>query len=467
MKVMHYIYTLVIFLLVSICANATNLNEAKALYLKGDYAKALPAFKEQIKKTPKDAALNQWLGVCLYETGAIDESIAPLSYADSKSVIEASRYLAFIAYKQYRFSDAKSHIENYKASLTKANKAIPNEIETLLSQVINAENMLERVEKIQIIDSINVDKDKFFKFYKLSKESGSISDISILNSEFSASKPTIVYCPESKNQMIWAKNIAGKSTLVSTSMLSDGSWEKPHALSSNLNEGGNANYPYLMPDGITLYFANNGENSIGGYDIFITRKNGNDYFQPQNIGMPYNSPYNDYMFVIDEVTGIGWWTSDRNQIEGKVTIYIFITNESRINYSANTPNLINLAKINSIKDSWDKDSNYNNILKQLDIINSNKINPSASTFSITLPNGNVYTTFAQFNNNEAIVAMQEYLEALNKYNLTKEEIENLRKLYFNGDKSIAQRILEMENSILTQHKELIRLRNIVISLESK
>ena len=466
-KAMHYIYTLAIFLLISICANATTLDEAKALYLKGNYAKALPAFKEQIKKTPKDAALNQWLGVCLYETGAIDESIAPLTYADSKSVIEASRYLAYIAFKQYRFSDAKSHLEKYKASLIKANKTIPTEIETLLSKIINAANMLERVEKIQIIDSINVDKDKFFKFYKLSKESGSISDISILNSEFSAAKPTIVYCPESKNQMIWAKNIAGKSTLVSASKLSDGSWEKPHTLSSNLNEGGNANYPYLMPDGITLYFANDGENSIGGYDIFITRKNDNSYFQPQNIGMPYNSLYNDYMFVIDEVTGIGWWASDRNQIDGKVTIYTFITNESRINYPANSPNLINLAKINAIKDSWNKDSNYNNILKQLEIIDSNKISNSASSFSITLPNGNVYTTFSQFKNNEAITAMQEYLEALNQYNLTKTKIDNLRKLYSNGDKSIAQTILEMENSILTQYNELIRLRNIVVSLESK
>ena len=254
---------------------------------------------------------------------------------------------------------------------------------------------------------------------------------------------------------------------MSASKLSDGSWEKPHTLSSNLNEGGNANYPYLMPDGITLYFANDGENSIGGYDIFITRKNDNSYFQPQNIGMPYNSLYNDYMFVIDEVTGIGWWASDRNQIDGKVTIYTFITNESRINYPANSPNLINLAKINAIKDSWNKDSNYNNILKQLEIIDSNKISNSASSFSITLPNGNVYTTFSQFKNNEAITAMQEYLEALNQYNLTKTKIDNLRKLYSNGDKSIAQTILEMENSILTQYNELIRLRNIVVSLESK
>ena len=40
--------------------------------------------------------------------------------------------------------------------------------------------------------------------------------------------------------------------------------------------------------------------------------------------MPFNSPYNDYMYVIDEYNNLGWFASDRFQPEGKVLSLIHI-----------------------------------------------------------------------------------------------------------------------------------------------
>ena len=54
--------------------------------------------------------------------------------------------------------------------------------------------------------------------------------------------------------------------LYSRIRLLDG-WSEPESLTS-LNEQGNVNYPFLMSDGITLYYASDGEGSLGGYDIF-------------------------------------------------------------------------------------------------------------------------------------------------------------------------------------------------------
>ena len=36
---------------------------------------------------------------------------------------------------------------------------------------------------------------------------------------------------------------------------------------------------------------------MGGYDIFVTRYNSDtdNYLNPENVGMPFNSPFNDYM----------------------------------------------------------------------------------------------------------------------------------------------------------------------------
>ena len=68
--------------------------------------------------------------------------------------------------------------------------------------------------------------------------------------------------------------------LYSRIRLLDG-WSEPESLTS-LNEQGNVNYPFLMSDGITLYYASDGEGSLGGYDIFVTRydSENSNYLRP-------------------------------------------------------------------------------------------------------------------------------------------------------------------------------------------
>ena len=155
--------------------------------------------------------------------------------------------------------------------------------EAELEQIKQAARMIKGVENITVIDSFVVDKNDFLKAYKISKESGALYH-----------DPTIsgtVYQTEMGNKVLYGnKSTDGKMQLYSRIRLLDG-WSEPEPLMS-LNEQGNVNYPFLMSDGITLYYASDGEGSLGGYDIFVTRydsENGN-YLRPDNIGMPFNSP---------------------------------------------------------------------------------------------------------------------------------------------------------------------------------
>lgn len=466
---MKKIYTILIFSLIAISVKATPIDSAKTLYDNGKFAEALPIFKELLAQTPNDASLNYWVGTCLYETGNQIESKSHfLSAHDNGGNIESSRYLAYIATKEYQFDDADKFISSYKTSLTKAGKEIPTDIEKLSAQIMSARNMLDRVENIQIIDSINVDSKTFFEYYRLSSDMGTLNPSSKLPDDFSAANQSVVFIPESKTRMVWAMNDStNKSFLVSSSMLSDGSWESPQKLSEILNDGGNANYPYITPDGVTLYFANDGNNSIGGYDIFISRFDEDGYLQPLNLGMPYNSPCNDYMLVIDEITGIGWWATDRNNIEGKVTIYMFIPAETRVNHQADSPNIINFAKINAIKDTWPENADYSKILGQLNELNVSESSNITYHFTLNLSNGKIYNSLSDFKNPEAANAMQEYLDAVNATNQKEQSLNALRLKYAGGDKSVANQILNLEKQILNEKKELIRLQNIAISLECK
>ena len=76
-----------------------------------------------------------------------------------------------------------------------------------------------------------------------------------------------------------------------TSDLLGGEWSKPQLL-NGISEGiSETAYPFMLADGLTFYFAGKGEESIGGYDIFMTRydAHNNSFLKPENIGMPFNS----------------------------------------------------------------------------------------------------------------------------------------------------------------------------------
>ena len=210
--------------------------------------------------------------------------------------------------------------------------------------------------------------------YKIAPEAGTLNMTDVLPYE----KPqdtTEVFIPEFRNRMLWAMpDSTGTLRLTETYKLNSGKWDKYTFLTEDLNDNGNANYPFMMADGTTLYYACDGDNSIGGYDIYMSQKNFDtgEYLQPQNIGMPYNSPYDDYLLVIDEMTGAGWWATDRNRIPGKITIYIFIPNEIRQNYDVDNENIASLAAVKSIRDTWEPGADYSSILEEIAMNNEEK-----------------------------------------------------------------------------------------------
>jgi len=85
MKIQSLFFTLLLGIF-TITMQAQTLEDAKALYLEGRYAEALPLFQQEYQNDPNNASINQWLGVSLYETGRI---------------LEAEKYLSFAAQKKY------------------------------------------------------------------------------------------------------------------------------------------------------------------------------------------------------------------------------------------------------------------------------------------------------------------------------------------------------------------------------
>lgn len=443
---------------------------------------------EAAKKAPRNQALNRAAGDALKNAGRYAESINYYmkgGNAGNLGAAESSYYL-------YDFEKARTYLDKYIDKRTDAEAArdvnytygIGTETvdwaEYLSARIDLGRSMLDRVEKIQIIDSINVPADEFFEFVKIAGSAGSLQSENVTSRVVSNKDldglgidaiGSPAYLTESGDEMLWVGfNADGSSSIYESSRLSDESWDSPHRLFDYSTIFGSENgsvvsYPFLMADGTTLYFAADGEESLGNLDIFISRRDEDGFLQPSNIGMPYNSPYNDYLYAIDEQNGVGWWVTDRNGIPDMVTIYTFIPQELRNNYASDTPGLTNYAKVTSIADTWTPGADYSDVKRRIERAAESRRTGPLREFDFALPDGRVLHRLSDFRSAMARDLMENYLRERENADKSAKALESMRRRYAAGETSLASDILDAEKLMEASRGNLIDLSNQVIGAE--
>mgnify|MGYP000110642368 CR=1 FL=1 len=437
--------------------SAQTLEQARTLFTKGDYEQAKPVFQKYAKSQPSNGNYSYWYGVCCLKTGEPEEAVKYLETAVKRRVAGGQLYLGQAYNDTYRFEDAVDNYEQHIEWLEK--KKRPTEAaESELEIIKQGARMIKGVEDVAVIDSFVVDKNEFLKAYKVSRESGTLNqDNSIAGT---------IYQSEMGNKIIYGdQNPDGKMQLYSRIKLIN-NWSDPEPLNT-LNEQGNVNYPYLMADGVTLYYASDGEGSLGGYDIFVTRydSESSSYLRPDNIGMPFNSPANDYMYVIDELNNLGWFASDRYQPEDKVCIYVFVPNETKVVYdyeNTDPTTLKEAASLRSIRTTW-KDTDKVRIAKQklAALIYAKDTEKKEGDFLFIIDDSTAYHTLNDFRSTPARAAYQQVMQKQKDYDMLSKNLEEKREQYAQSNRSqkkaLAPGILDLEKRTEQLLKEIEKL----------
>lgn len=84
-------------------------------------------------------------------------------------------------------------------------------------------------------------------------------------------------------------------------------WSEPENLGPTINTPYNEESPFILADGVTLYFASEGHENMGGYDIFVSTISEDGFWStPENIGYPINTTEDDvfYMPTADEKNAV-------------------------------------------------------------------------------------------------------------------------------------------------------------------
>ncbi|WP_405349597.1 OmpA family protein [Nonlabens sp. Asnod3-H03] len=181
----------------------------------------------------------------------------------------------------------------------------------------------------QDIDGINK-----LKIYKSTKKGKSWSDpveLPFNNDEYSVAHPAL--SPDGK-YLYFTSDMPGsmgyeandeftKSDLWVAPINEDGSFGEIRNL-SEINTEGRESFPFVSKKGI-LYFASTGHQGLGGLDIFASSINPDGTLSlPINIGKPANTEDDDFAFIINDDTNMGYFSSNRPGGQGDDDIYRFV-----------------------------------------------------------------------------------------------------------------------------------------------
>lgn len=108
--------------------------------------------------------------------------------------------------------------------------------------------------------------------------------------------------------------------------LPNGMWSKALNIGPPINTPYDEESPYFHPFGNILYFSSNGENSMGGFDIYYAEEEEDDqgnikWSTPTNLGYPLNTVDDDVFFTTNAKGDQGYYSSAKKGGFGQKDIY--------------------------------------------------------------------------------------------------------------------------------------------------
>lgn len=467
------LYILLSLLFVSSITLAQTLQRGRELFLQEDYSGAKPIMLKFLKQKPDDASRNYWYGVCCYETGEQNKSITYLEKAAEKNIVKAYRYIGDYYFQRESYSLA---IENYESFISgmKADSELHNtKTESFYTHRVDSLKALYRmIRSTQIvcfIDSFLINKKELRNYYMVDESVGSFYKYADF---FDSPGEGEVFLPEMGTNVIFSRREQDGIFRLYERFKSFENWVDEAPL-KGLEAPGNLRYPFMENDGVTIYYAADGPESLGGLDIFVSRRNSStgSFLVPENMGMPFNSEANDYLYVIDEVNNLGWFATDRRQPEDTVCVYVFVPNSSRTLYNyegGDTAAIHRAARIISIKESQTDLDLVRTARQKLTLLAfSQTEEQEKGSFLFVIDDLTDYHELSDFKNREAHDMFIKWNQMKEKYAVDSERLENQRQAYQEASKPekdrMSQSLLELETEVMTLEREIremeINIRN--------
>jgi len=138
------------------------------------------------------------------------------------------------------------------------------------------------------------------------------------------SQGEIAFFPRKDRLIASVKSRRGEGgyDLYESSLGENGHWSKLKSLGNRVNTWGDELTPFVAADGQTVFFASNGLESMGGFDIYrTTRDAAGGWTEPEHLGSPINSVDDDLAFAIGAKGQVGYFATRRDVTRGDLDVY--------------------------------------------------------------------------------------------------------------------------------------------------
>ncbi|MEQ9186154.1 MAG: hypothetical protein RLP15_00350 [Cryomorphaceae bacterium] len=307
------------------------LNEkALALFQQEDFEEASKLYSTLLSISMQNPEYNYRFGVCqLYTIQDKEEPLKYLKFATEQADVPplAYFYYGLGLHLNYRFDKAIEQYNTYKPLASKK-ESESSLVDLHIKQCKQGKDLVSSFTDISVVQRSVLPRSEFYRNYDLTDFGGKIivkPEDFMSEEDKKRDAKFLMYFQQEADLIYYGsyseKNATGKD-LYFIQKLPTGGWSEPSKLSDVINTPYDEDYPFIHPEGNTLYFASKGHNSMGGYDIFkSTRRGDGTWSAATNMEFAINTPWDDFMFISDLEESTAWFASNRETSNKQVTVY--------------------------------------------------------------------------------------------------------------------------------------------------
>lgn len=374
--------------------------EALQLVKDAKYEEAEKAYKQLLKKYDREPRYNYYYGICLVQNNRdITHAVKRLKYASIKGVSRDVYYYLGRAYQlRYEFDAAK---KSYSRFLKYASGGDPRKekAEQYIAECQVGKDLASKIYNLTVYRRDTTTTAELLSHYHPVKDVGQV----LRNKDFFESgldPEGILYLTERGDEVYFSMEAtdATDKDIYKMEKLLDG-WSESWPLNT-INSPSDDIHPFLQLDGATLYFSSNRPGGVGGFDIYTTiyDPESKSFSEPVNLGIPFNSPKDDILFVTDEFNNAAWFASNRETTADNWMVYQIEWNESVVKNLVTDMNEVKTAMMMPLTDpltqTGENGLNHHS--------NSNgSVQEAKNAFTFTIADTIQYSHLSHFNSDEA------------------------------------------------------------------
>lgn len=237
--------------------------------------------------------------------------------------------------KAYKFNAAVELLQNAKEA---ADSADAVRLDEMMVPVQNGSNMTGFCSNPVPVAKERFSLKDFFLYYPLQDRSWRITP-NQLDSTANDPFAKAIYIPDDVKQIYWSGKDSDGIRNIYRTALGDSLWTVPELVNEQLTSSSDEIYPMISPDGKQLFFASKGLYGMGGYDLYVSNwdKELNDWGVPVNMGFPYSSPYDDFLYINTADGKYSMFASNRECPADSVDIYVLEFDSMPVRKEINDP----------------------------------------------------------------------------------------------------------------------------------